>query len=477
MRKVLACITILLSALSCQKVEVDCTYTVRVYVQDRQSGDRIPAEDVKVYAFAADTSQWTVAGIDDARRGVITSRENPGEKLDNPVVAVKIFDFEDGEMKYNGKNRFDAPFTQQNMMLVVSHETQKIFAFGNANLQYNLDRMEVTLVLELYRTDREPYSQGLWEIHNEGTEVPVGCAYTVASRQQRAEDTIPSSVPAVALGSARLHVFYLSGEDGEAADWEAASYGNAVDGILTRKSNPADRREAAVADIEYNDNKATATITQAKTVLVVYDTIQPMYAYAVVNLENNPETQSDEVTFEPYRPNRTIPAGEDNRWTVVMGDTRVSTFLTVSPRHKYSEAGNAEPLMTATGYAFYADSKEWDIISYEDALAGKITARSGGAVRSADMTGEKAKYGMRIGFEMTQEEGHDKVLVVICDTVQPMYAIAQIEPGKNWPENLWQTVTFLPYRKDDIIPASGSNIWEIRNGATTVPGDEEEDNR
>ncbi len=213
MRKVLACIIILLFALSCQKVKIDSIYTVRVYVQERQGGERIPAEDVKVYAFAADTALWTVAGLDDARNGIITSRENSGEKLDVRETAVKFFDTAAGETEFNGKYRFETPFTQQNMMLVVSHDTQDIFAYGNAQLQYNLDRMEVTLVLELYRTDTEPYTQGLWKIHNEGTEVPVKCAYTVTPRQQRVER---EGVQPVALGSTRLHVFYLSEDDNAA---------------------------------------------------------------------------------------------------------------------------------------------------------------------------------------------------------------------------------------------------------------------
>jgi hypothetical protein len=465
MRKIPALIIILLSALSCQKVEVDCVYTVRVYVQERQGGERIPAEDVKVYAFAADTTLWTVTGIDDARNGIITSRDNPGEKLDNPATAVKIFDTEEGVAKYNGKNRFETPFTQQNMMLVVSHDTQDIFAYGNAQLQYNLDRMEVTLVLELYRTDTEPYTQGLWKVQNVHTEVPVECVYTVNSKQKRVEAV---GVNPVALGTARLHVFYLSEEDGSVADWKVSSYEDAVAGILTN-SNGAEKRPAGV-DTEYVAGGATATITQSKTVLVVYDTAQPMYGYAAANLTNNPETQSDDVTFYPYRPGVKIPAAGDVRWTVVMENTVVSTLLTVSPFHKPDDTvpdANSEPLTSTKGWAFYADSKEWDIMSYEDALAGKITAKEGGEVREADVQGIAAKYGMRIGLEMTQAAGHDKVLVVICDTARPMYAVAVVEPGeRNWPETMQQTVIFKPYLPNETIPPTGSNIWEIRNGAT-----------
>ncbi len=462
MKRALACIIILLTTFSCTKVEVDCTYTVRVYVLERQGGERIPAEDVKVYAFAVNPAEWTVANLDDARRGVITSIEG-GETLDTPEVATKIFDTEGGETIFNGKNRFATPFTQQNMMLVVAHDTHDIFAYGSANLQYNLDRMEVTLVFELYRTDTEPYMQGAWEIHNEGTIVPVNCAYTVSAMQKRVENATTT----VALNSTRLRVFYLSEEDGDLSDWVISSYQDALDGILTNKNNTADRKNAAEAEVTYSANNAAATITDARAVLAVYDTIQPMYGYAVANLQNNPLTQSDKVTFTPCKPNTTEAATTTDRWTVVMGSTYVSTLLTVSPQHKLTDS-KAKPLVTTKGYAFYANSEAWDILSYEDALAGKITAKEGGAVREADITGVVTKEGQRIGFEMVQAEGHDKVIVVICDTVQPMYAITQIEPGSSnlkWAETAQKTVVFTPDKPDQTIT---SGDWEIRNGATTI---------
>lgn len=477
MRNILACIIIALLALSCQKVEVDSVYTVRVFIQERQSGERIPAEDVKVYAFAADTTLWAVASIEDARQGIITSRENPGEKLDNPETAEQYLDTVEGETVFNGKYRFATPFTQQNMMLVVAHGTQDIFAYGNAQLQYNLDRMEVTLVLELYRTDTEPYTQGLWRIYNMGTEVPVKCAYTVTSKQQRAEGSLGSTVPAVALNTARLHVFYLSEEDGTATDWRVASYNDAVNGVLTSRSNASDTRQAADVETEYIDNKATVTITQSNTVLLVYDTVQPMYAYAAANMVNNPETQNDEVTFKPYAPGTTeSPEGE--RWTVTMGATRVSTFLTISPFSENGVGITKIPITTAKGYAFYTDSTEWRVASYEDALAGRITAREGSAVREADIEGQIAKYGTRIGLEMTQEEGHEKVMVVVCDTMLPMYAIAIIDPVKErWPEAKQVDLIFRPYLPDQTLPPTGSNIWTIRNGTTSEEEEEENEDK
>ncbi len=465
MKKLLACITILLTALSCQKVAVDCIYTVRVNVQERQGGEKIPAEDVKVYAFFVDPAKWTVENIDDARQGVITSLEN-GEKLRDGELAVKVFDDTEDGSQYLGKNRFEKPFTQQNVMLVASHDQQNIFAFGNAHLQLNLDRMEVSLVFELYRTDTEPYVQGLWEVHNAGTQVPVRCDYTVTSKQKRVES---ATLAATALNTTRLHVFYLSAEEGNPADWKVSSWEDAAAGVL---SNGAARKEPAEVYIEYGANTAKATITQGKAVLVVYDTAQPMYAYAPANLTNNPETQTDEVVFYPYRSETVMDPIDNIRWTVVMEDTGVSTLLNVSPRHKYSAEvfdSNAEPLTTTIGYAFYADSTQWSVLSYEDALAGRITAKEGGETRDADVEGRAVKYGMRVGLELTQEEGHDKVMVVICDTVQPMYALTQVEPGRsNWSEAVPQTVVFSPYRPDETY-ITGS--WEIRNGETTVPID------
>jgi hypothetical protein len=156
-----------------------------------------------------------------------------------------------------------------------------------------------------------------------------------------------------------------------------------------------------------------------------------------------------------------------------MGNTHVASLLTVTPRHRFGDPLTTGPLTSAKGYAFYADTAAWDVASYEDAVAGMITAKEGGQTRPADMEGSEAKYDMRIGFEFRQAPEQDTITVVVYDTELPMYAITQIVPSaKDWPATMQEEVMFVPATENETVT---SGAWEMYYG-DTVPGEPIEEN-
>ena len=86
--RILCSLAALLLFAGCFKsTSYDTEYVLRPYVQTENQGPFTSLGGVRAYAFAADTSGWTVASYDDALEGVLTSRRVAGERMDDPVAV------------------------------------------------------------------------------------------------------------------------------------------------------------------------------------------------------------------------------------------------------------------------------------------------------------------------------------------------------------------------------------------------------
>ena len=88
--RIIALAVVAIAAVGCfKKVTLDCRYNVRIYFQAESGGEVVQGENTIAYAFAADTTQWTVASYDDALNGVLTSKTSGEKRTDFMVRAER----------------------------------------------------------------------------------------------------------------------------------------------------------------------------------------------------------------------------------------------------------------------------------------------------------------------------------------------------------------------------------------------------
>lgn len=141
MRRIL-CVMVLvvvtcLVGVSCKSPALDCRYNLTVTWQERKSvTEPVPLETARVFVFYADASQWEVTSIEDARNGIATSVNNPGQQISYDEELLPVGP---------DNNVFQAEFTDKPVMLLVVDTKYDMWATGNANVVEGLPNMYVTI--------------------------------------------------------------------------------------------------------------------------------------------------------------------------------------------------------------------------------------------------------------------------------------------------------------------------------------------
>ncbi len=126
----------------------------------------------------------------------------------------------------------------------------------------------------------------------------------------------------------------------------------------------------------------------------------------------------------------------------------------IRPYVKETGEGTVNRATDVIGYAFFADTAEWSVASYADALAGVVTSR---------VTGEKRDYDIKtvqnedstLSFRLQQKP----VMIVVCDAARAEYAWRNTGIVDNL-VSINVSVTFQPWMKDTTYLYGG---WYMVN--------------
>lgn len=237
-----------------------------------------PLEGVQGFVCNVDTTLWRVASYDDALKGIITSKENPAEKITATVLS-QPYEAE-GAVGW-----ISLPLSKPSQMVVVVDTQDKVFAYTQQKLEVNLPKLYIDLAFRTWKEGKE-YKDGNWVYRNEFYVVPPTLQCIVAPRTQAAEGGEDT-----ALTTAEVYAFYA-----DTTEWYIASYADAVGRKITRKDDPSKKRTTPEA-LGYLD-KETGTykmeVRNSVLMLVVADksTDSERYAYSkqTVDLEGAPVT-------------------------------------------------------------------------------------------------------------------------------------------------------------------------------------------
>lgn len=142
-----------------KKVTMDCRYHVRPYYQAESGGVAVQGEGIIAYAFAADTTQWTVASYEDALNGVLTSKTS-GEKRSDAMERVEQQD-----------STVVLQLTVTPVTIVVVDPINKLFAWRMTEVVENLPDLYVSVTFRPWSAKKR-YVEGPWRMNNEAYVAP-----------------------------------------------------------------------------------------------------------------------------------------------------------------------------------------------------------------------------------------------------------------------------------------------------------------
>lgn len=149
-----------IAATSCfKKVSLDCRYNLRPYFQAESGGETVQGENTIAYAFAADTTQWTVASYDDALNGVLTSKTT-GEKRTDAMAYAEQQD-----------QTVVLQLTATPATIVVVDTKNHLYAWRMTEVAENLPDLYVSVTWRPWSTKKQ-YIEGPWRMNNEAYVAP-----------------------------------------------------------------------------------------------------------------------------------------------------------------------------------------------------------------------------------------------------------------------------------------------------------------
>ncbi|MFR9666630.1 MAG: hypothetical protein SNF68_01515 [Rikenellaceae bacterium] len=183
-KRVLTYIVAIVAIVGCFKNEAYDSTLVIIPAQQSASGEEFEyLSSCVVYAFAADTTNYTPQSYDEALAGIITNKEN-GERLSPIAVGEKyssyysykyeieeedddddddeevVYPYEDGEIVTTLIEGLSMQIMMQNIMLVAVDTQNEGYAYCNYELGMNLAITYITVSFRPWKT--APFEQGDW---------------------------------------------------------------------------------------------------------------------------------------------------------------------------------------------------------------------------------------------------------------------------------------------------------------------------
>lgn len=302
------CLTLISALASCSKsVSYDTNYVLKPLVQAFSGGVNEPLVGVRAYAFAADTTEWTVATYQDALDGVLTSRVVPSQKFSEPLASSTPFELE-GTVGW-----VQMSVSAPSLMILVVDTTNKLYAFTQQHFVENLPSLYVTIIFKLWKEGLS-YKDGNWIFHNDFYTPPPTLKCFVAPTAQTAEGGAEAEISDV-----KVYAY--------AADttlWRLASYQDALNGKITSKNDPKQTQENPTFKAFKEEGSAlySMTVSASPLMIVVVDKINKMYAYCKQEPNLKGESPTYPIVFRPWRKTYLY---EENGWRVVDEQYRPKT--------------------------------------------------------------------------------------------------------------------------------------------------------
>lgn len=287
-----------------ESVSYETSYALKPLVQEEEGDVARALLDVEAFAYAVDTTRWTVASYDDALNGIITSKIDPADKkTDPPIVAEPYQDL-------GPEWWLRMPVDNPSLMIVAVDTRDKIYAYTQQAFVENMSGgLYVSLVFKLWKKGTV-YKDGNWSFYNEFYVPPPEVKTYIDFKVQPTEggaEVVP------AKNTANVYAFAA-----DTTEWYIASYADANAGVITSKVDPKNKRTNPSFKSSRDDVTGQYSIAATKETLmiVVVDRADQIYAYSkqTVAIPGAPKTFG--ITIRPWK-DTYLYVEDEGGWRVV----------------------------------------------------------------------------------------------------------------------------------------------------------------
>lgn len=271
--------------------------------------------------------------------------------------------------------------------------------------------------------------------------------------------------PAEPLGGVIAYAY-----DVDTLDWGIASYADAAVGVITHKDDPAQRlTEPASIATPYDGTAGTPEgaetgptagwlqmpLGKSPRMVVVVDPATRLYGYTMQQPQLNLPQLYVSVIFQPWKEGFSYKMGN---WSFYNEFYTPPIVLKAYYRPTWqSEENGDEQAFTSSqikAYAYVADTTDWYIASYDDAVLGRIKRKDDTEERTTPNFQAYYESGSGLyGMEVTATP----LMAVVVDRVDRIYAYTKLEPDLEGDSPMWPVV-FRPWR---ALWRYGEGDWQM----------------
>lgn len=256
------------------------------------------------YSFEADTTLWTIASYDDALEGIITSKEDPTQKIASPYGVAE---------PYAGtevSDCFELRLPDAETMIVVVDPLNRLYAYTQQTMKPSVGRLYVTLIFKPWK-ETTAYKEGAWSFYNPYyAPLPKLETFVEASAQ-----SVEGGDEQEVISNMKIYAF--------AADttlWKVRSYEDAVGGIITSERDPSQTRTLPEYNAYQTDDpiRYRMTVDRSPIMIVAVDRTHGRYAYTEQRPDLAGESPTYSVVFRLWQ--NELWKQNENGWCVVNPD-------------------------------------------------------------------------------------------------------------------------------------------------------------
>jgi len=256
--------------------------------------------------------------------------------------------------------------------------------------------------------------------------------------------------------------------DADTAFYTVASYEDALNGVIARKDDLSDRIASPVAAAEPCVREGTVGWVQmplsAETQMVVaVDPVNRVYAYTQQELDVNLPNLYVSLIFKPWKGF----SYKEGNWSFYNEFYAPPVYLDclIDPSVQLAEGGETSEIANVKAYAYAADTTAFYIASYDDAVSGKLTAKTAGVTPPA--TPFSAYEDKETGL-YKMEVSSSTLMVVVVDRTNRLYAYSKQVVDLEG-ETVTLPVVFRPWRATWIYVEDGWRFVDASRAPETKP--------
>lgn len=268
-----------------KEVSYDTAYVLKPLLQNASGSDVEPFEGTLAYAFAADTAEWEVTSYDDALAGIITSRQDPSQKISTPLATAEPYEAE-GAVGW-----LTMRIKRSSALVVAVDPTHRLYGYRQQGFGQNMPYLYSTVV---FRPWKQSYDESKsWFMRNDFYTPPLEAEYVIEPYVETTEGAAPEL-----LTSLKAYAYAV-----DTADWKVATYDDATLGIITSKYDEEETKRNPMATASRNSETGFYTMKVSGTPLmvIVADTRNRRYAYVRQDIDLSGGPYSVQLTFRPWR--------------------------------------------------------------------------------------------------------------------------------------------------------------------------------